>query len=280
MKQLKGFTLIELLVVIGVIALLLAVLMPALGKARELSRRIVCANHLKTITLANELYASQCDGFYAPVLACDDTATGEDVIGELGWVGNRAFRACMQVDAYKDVGAYSDYDLPDEFLCPSDKISNKLWNIRSGVLLSYGYNYTDWDRPGAWIPPVDGYSGKQANIVVAGHKNDSISRPAEKLAFVDSVDWWVGWPSADFENGWDILGQANILTYKHAEDHGCPRNFHGPTIYRHDEGVNIGFYDGHVGYLKKEEVFIKDDFNAHKRSMWWVKRCPPYSPIP
>ena len=57
MKERKGFTLIELLVVISIIALLLAILMPALGKVKEKAKAVVCQSQVKQWGLAWTLYA-------------------------------------------------------------------------------------------------------------------------------------------------------------------------------------------------------------------------------
>lgn len=65
MKHKKGFTLIELLVVIAIIALLLAILLPALGKVKKQAKRVVCMTRLKELGTAYGMYANENNGLAA-----------------------------------------------------------------------------------------------------------------------------------------------------------------------------------------------------------------------
>lgn len=68
----KAFTLIELLVVISIIAILMSIMMPALGKARSIARRVVCATNIKTLAVVSEMYASDHnDKISDPTVAID-----------------------------------------------------------------------------------------------------------------------------------------------------------------------------------------------------------------
>jgi prepilin-type N-terminal cleavage/methylation domain-containing protein len=59
MKQRHGFTLIELLVVISIIVLLIALLFPALGRARDVAKQVVCASNQKQIALGVVMYGNE-----------------------------------------------------------------------------------------------------------------------------------------------------------------------------------------------------------------------------
>ncbi len=237
-----GFTLIELLVVIAIIALLMGILLPALSRARDHGRRIVCGNHLRTMGLANTLYADDCDGWYVPIM---DRSRGTN----LYWPSNRLFRELVGYKP-KNVTVKETWNAPKEYLCPSDVISTKQakdtqWNN----WISYGYNLTDW------------YFTDWFGIGYAGHKTTTVPSPAGEMIFSESNDWWLWWWGANYKDGWDVLGQDTITPYKKV-------GTDGPILYRHSEGVNLAFYDGHAEYMKKEKVFIKEAWDAKRPGMW------------
>jgi prepilin-type N-terminal cleavage/methylation domain-containing protein/prepilin-type processing-associated H-X9-DG protein len=291
-KKTRGFTLMELLVVIAVIALLLAVLMPSLQKAREMAARMICASNEKQLLVANNLYANSWDEYYCPPMLVDRTKpdenaspTGEDERTS-NWLTNDEFRKLMAIDD-KQVSE-SDMVLSEDYLCPEDKVARYERVSEYNVLVSYGYNVTDWNGQHAgsdahlnlgcfWdTNPISCCQNADVDHWQIGWKRTEITRPAEKINFIESNDWWAKWRGgANYKEGWDILG--------HAPSHSTTPpgyntiNFYGSTLYRHNEGANLGFYDGHVQYLPKEKIYVDTDGSPDlpetedDTKMWYVK---------
>ena len=199
MNRRKGFTLIELLVVIAIIAVLMGILMPALNRVRDQGRKIVCSNNLHSLAVANQLYANNFDGWGVP---CQDNSnTGHSV-----WTANGAFRNYIGYEGAEDSSVQSTVQTPKKLRCPSDRQrpDEHAYNIEQGnaggTLVSYGFNIEDWY-------PSRGSGSWTARPDYLGYKMSTIKQPALRLHFNEGHDWWCVWSGANYEAGWDALGQ-------------------------------------------------------------------------
>src|SRR5438105_6866956 len=110
--QSAGFTLVELLVVIGIIALLISILLPVLGRARESAIAIQCMSNLRQIAVADQMYVNQYN-WHMPGWWEDDHAYGAY---NHYWAGLKEFRKALAMpilDGEPIVGTFN----PDTFRC-------------------------------------------------------------------------------------------------------------------------------------------------------------------
>ncbi len=254
-----AFTLIELLVVIAVIAILMAILMPALNLARDQGRKMKCAANLRSLALANAVYANNNDDWAVPCrFTVDQTTTL--------WTTNDRFREYIGYEGAEP--GLSEVQTPKKYRCPSD--TQEAWlhaydaasGNTTGTLVSYGYNIEDW-FPSVGTPSWTG----AMDMSVIGYKLSSIRQPATKLHFNEAHDWWSKWRGANYIDGWDVLGQeGSVQAYK---DAGCG----GPTMYRHNDVANLAFYDGHVESWHKTKLWIPEhaEQRPYQAGVWVVK---------
>lgn len=246
----KGFTLIELLVVIAIIAILAAILFPVFARARESARRSSCLSNLKQIGLGLMMYTQDYDE------QLPKTAFANPQVPPLGWAMSGYWLWQQQI--------YDYVKSKQVFYCPSSafggSLSSGVGGFREG---NYGAN--------------NGAMGISLAVFQA---------PAETYQIMD----WGGF----IGNGWDPIvpctshqkygwmpggGPGSAVNKTPASGKSCASSTLAPgsaeygdfTSGRHFEGINIGFADGHVKWVKSIKVY-----NAAMD--WWGSNTSGWSP--
>ncbi|MCP4613169.1 MAG: type II secretion system protein [Planctomycetes bacterium] len=243
----KAFTLIELLVVISVIAMLMAVLMPALAAARSRGRALACESNLRQLLLAGIGYATENDGAYVP--AASDLWENS---GFHRWHGMRE----TPNDPFNPLrGPLTGY-LADGRVkeCPAkaDFMKGQDWkaNFEQGCG-GYGYNMTYigsrlWQKG---VNSVEVWKDSYASTT----RMSEVASPGRTLMFADTA----------IANDREYLIEYSFVEPPFTVRNGLPVTdfYMSPSIhFRHRTLSNIGWADGHIDRRRLAEF---DGSNAY-----------------
>ncbi len=215
----SGFTLVELLVVIAIIALLLSILMPALGKVKSMAYRTKCAHNLRQINLAVLFYLDSNEDTYP---CADDPVYIDPNTGDIIWLWmGRGWRSFVEPYLSTNINK----DNPSVLFCPQDRIEKDKYERTS-----YAYSMAFYHSP-EQIEAMDnpGYTcGPGPFEPSIPQRSLDVTRPSGKILIgewnsnhlcVDEKGWY------GFGGWWCWEGSRNYL-----------------------------FVDGHVHYLPAEEI--------------------------
>ena len=229
----RGFTLIELLVVIAIIAILAAMLLPALAKAKEKGRATLCMSNLKQIGLATILHADDND---------DMIPRGDAV---------RWYLVLMKY--LPEGGTQRDYRNIRIFRCPSYP---KPKRRQKPQVITYTVNAWRFNSP----RDMNGYQQ------IGPSKITNFKQPSNSVYLGDSsAGSWrpiiTGLNDPNHNTWLNDVWRPSHLPYNYNGKHlSSDRRI---AAKRHSSGANLAYLDGHAGYLDGKRIAI-DLFREHK----------------
>jgi len=251
-----GFTLIELLVVIAIIALLIGILLPALGSARASAQALKNTTNLRSLQLGIQLYSIEYKSFPPFRLPSGESHPGSNrPRARWHWfAGDQIGRPYapngeQELEDFMDAGAIHRLD-NDVFRDPTQTLedfvrgsSQQIEALRNG---SYGYNYH--------------YLGNSRNNHPIGQYNHwpvreaSIARPAKTISIGDSLGNQETYEETGYREHSYTLDPPRMDT-EHNNAHAFAQSSgKSPAQARHNNKAAMAFLDGHVELLTLDEL--------------------------
>jgi prepilin-type processing-associated H-X9-DG protein/prepilin-type N-terminal cleavage/methylation domain-containing protein len=247
MRSRRAFTLVELLVVIGIITVLIAVLLPTLGRVREHANRVKCAANLRSIGQALTMYTQQY-GYYPGTWSWDEAADAAIWPVRLrGFMGGdkRSFYCPSQNERcrWTDGGPEPVVRAGPRFVGFGYQPDEPL--IHSRANFSYGYNATGASGGGDGSTLTERHKGLGSYISV--YRSADCELRAGRVRVASDM---IAIADSSQDGQFDYMVKPNRSTGAGGE-HTWPGRIHGG-------GANVLFCDGHVTWYRQQDLLVEN----------------------